>query len=198
MDNKRTLFISLSLAASSVVLSLGSTALGQSESSAASGMAAPAPFTARLGCGQDDGLNERGTVTALEDDPSVTVATIPRTVWRFPTLEVSDPRMGGRVYGYLAGTEWSSASWDDDMGVYSALWHVINDGGEWTGSYAGLRTPETGYANNTIRLEGHGGYEGLYAVIQTDFRDDCGFDVTGYILERDVPAFPQPLPALSE
>ncbi len=75
----------------------------------------------------------------------------------------------------------------------SALWHVVNDGGEWIGEYTTLRTPEHGYATNAIRLVGHGGYEGLFAVIQADFRDDCGWHVEGFILDRDVPAFPEPV-----
>jgi hypothetical protein len=49
-----------------------------------------------------------------------------------------------------------------------------------------------------IRLEGHGGYEGLYAMIQADFRDDSGWDVTGYILERDVPTCPEPVSGLGQ
>jgi hypothetical protein len=38
----------------------------------------------------------------------------------------------------------------------------------------------------------------MYAVIQADFRDDCGWDVTGYILERDLRDFPEPMAAPSQ
>lgn len=183
------------LATSAIILAMSASAVAQSEASPTV-VAPPEPFTAWLACGQDAGLNEASVKLGLEDDSGTSAFEFPRTIWRFPTLQVSDPRMGGSTYNYLSGTEWTNADWDDEISVFSALWHVVNDGGEWIGPYSTLRSPEIGYATNAIRLEGHGGYEGLYAIIQADFLDDCGWDVTGYILERDMPPFPEPEAAL--
>lgn len=133
MRTRRPIIATLAATLAASGLLIGSGALGQDDQLAKSSTALPGPFTARLACGQDDGLNEAGTATELPDDPGTSVSTIPRTIWRFPTLQVSDPRMGGRVYGYLAGTGWSNESWPDEVGVYSALWRVVNDGGEWIG-----------------------------------------------------------------
>ena len=187
----------LTLALATLALATSTTAVGQSEDTVGTSISSPEPFTAWLACGQDVGLNTPSTRIS-DDETGTSVSDAPRTIWRFRPLQVSDPRMDGMTYGYLAGTEWANDSWSDDIGVYSALWHVVNDGGEWIGPYTTLHAPEVGWATNSVRLEGSGDYQGLYAVIQADFRDDCGWDVTGYILERDVPAFPGAAPELSK
>jgi len=193
---RRRHFSGLTVAIVTMTLAGSTIAYSQSDEAADPSVALPQAFTAKLGCGQDVGLNERSIELAPEDADGTSVDEFPRTIWRFRPLQVSDPRMGGNTYGYLAGTEWSNPDWDEEISVFSALWHVVNDGGEWIGPYTTLRNPEIGYATNAIRLEGHGGYEGLYAVIQADFLDECGWDVTGYILERDMPPFPEPAEGL--
>jgi len=184
------------LALAAVALGASASVTAQSDAEGDTTISPPEAFTALLACGQDVGYNEPSVTLSPEDAEGTTVFEFPRTVWYFRTREVSDPRMDGRTYGYLAGTEWSNPSRDEEISVFSALWHVVNEGGEWIGPYSTLRSPEIGYATNSIRLEGHGGYDGLYAIIEADFRDDCGWDVSGFILERDVPPFPEPIEGL--
>jgi hypothetical protein len=184
--------------ASTIILaagSLGSSVLAQSESDPGP-VSPPVPFTAHLACGQYAG-GEPEIKREVIGHPGSTATEIPRLIWRFRAIEASDPRMDGSVLGYLAGFDFGDASGFEDTAVYSALWQVVNEGGQWIGPYSTLVAPEFGYATNAIRLVGSGGYDGLFAVIQADFRDDCGWDVTGYILEQDVPGFPAPMAAVS-
>lgn len=47
------------------------------------------------------------------------------------------------------------------------------------------------YSTFSMRLDGQGGYEGLTAVIEGDFTEDCGFDIRGVVVDGDLPATPE-------
>jgi hypothetical protein len=114
---------------------------------------------------------------------------------------MSDPR--------LEGTHYASGSYDtyrlpstggnlEARIVYRETQRIVNDGGAWQGSMISFvapdeRDPEQGTVAGTTAnvytylLVGEGGYEGLTAIYDQVWDGDCGFDVTGIILEGDLP-----------
>jgi hypothetical protein len=156
-------------------------------------IAMPAKFSGTLACGLpfgrlDGDLGAKTTDSVGEDGVE---RSLVNTIWRFPVVEMSDARLDGRVLGYQEGMDFLSDG--DEIGVYSGLWHVTNDDGEWIGPYSFVRLTPSEYSTVTIRLDGQGGYQGLTAVVEIDWRSDCGWDVQGFILEHSLPEPPLPV-----
>ena len=185
----RTISI-LSAGLLATTLGLGATTVATSAAgSDGTSVAAASGFSGRLGCGT---AHRPGTTTFRQTslDDGTTVVDKSGVVWRFPVYEMSDPRLDGTVLGYLDGSDYLL---DEGVaGVYSALWTIENDGGSWIGHYETMLFPDSqwAYSTNSIRLVGEGDYAGLYAMIETDFRDNCGWDVRGFVVEGDPPASP--------
>ena len=127
-------------------------------------------FTGRLGCGTAGPLSEAVS-------------------WQFPVVEISDERFAGTYVNQLAGYEDGDPD-VDGIGAYSALWEITNEGGGWVGDTASFRFPPESYSTFTVKLDGQGAYEGLTAVLEADFTEDCGFDLRGVVVNGDLPATP--------
>ena len=127
-------------------------------------------FTGRLSCGVQG--------------PSSPVVS-----WQFSVLDVSDERFDGSYVNQLAGYEVGDPD-VDGIGAYSALWEITNEGGAWVGQTASFRFGPESYSTFSMRLDGQGGYEGLTAVMEGDFTEDCGFDIRGVVVDGDLPATP--------
>ena len=127
-------------------------------------------FTGRLGCG-----------TAGPSSQAVS--------WQFPVVEISDERFDGTYVNQLAGYEDGDPD-VDGIGAYSALWEITDEDGSWVGETASFRFPPDSYNTFTVMLDGQGAYEGLTAVMEADFTDDCGFDIRGVVVDGELPATP--------
>jgi len=127
-------------------------------------------FTGRLSCG-------------------VQGPSSPAVSWRFSVLDVSDERFDGSYIEQLAGYEDGDPD-VDGIGAYSTLWEITNEGGAWVGQTASFRFAPESYSTFTVKLDGQGGYEGLTAVMEGDFTEDCGFDIRGVVVDGDLPATP--------
>jgi hypothetical protein len=127
-------------------------------------------FTGRLSCG-----------TQGPSSPAVS--------WQFSVLDVSDERFDGSYVNQLAGYEDGDPD-VDGIGAYSALWEITNEDGAWVGQNSSFRFPPDSYNTFTVKLDGQGAYEGLTAVMEADFNEDCGFDIRGVVVDGDLPATP--------
>lgn len=153
----------------------------------------PTVFDGRLGCGQRFQRPNEGERQSIPD--SVGADGVERSVvsaiWRFPVVDMSDDRFDGRYLGFQEGMDFRLDG--DEIGVFSGLWQITNDGGEWVGAHSFARLSPTEYSTATIRMDGRGGYEGLTAVMEADWRIDCGYDIRGLVVEQSLPEFPDPV-----
>ena len=67
---------------------------------------------------------------------------------------------------------------------------ITNEDGAWVGQTTSFRFPPESYSTFTVKLDGQGAYEGLTAVMEADFSEDCGFDIRGVVVGGDLPATP--------
>jgi hypothetical protein len=104
-------------------------------------------------------------------------------------VDISDDRFAGSYIEQLAGYEDGDPD-VDGIGAYSTLWEITNEGGAWVGQTASFRFGPESYSTFSMRLDGQGGYEGLTAVMEGDFTEDCGFDIRGVVVDGDLPATP--------
>lgn len=110
-------------------------------------------------------------------------------------IEASDPRMSG-LYYYVVNGNGQKLSTPDYGIVESRSWRMENDGGAWTGTTtwvqvgSGSDGPQAMTAEAGI-LIGEGGYEGLIAVIDSDYDPGRAPKGEAVILERSVPPFPE-------
>jgi hypothetical protein len=119
-------------------------------------------------------------------------ASAERTVWKYTVEEVSDPRFDGTHYSHLEG--WEDGDPDmDGIGAYAGLWEIRTDDGSWVGEYDTFRFAPYSYSTFSAQLDGHGAYENLEAIMEADWRDDCGWDLRGVVIGGELPAHPQPL-----
>ena len=79
--------------------------------------------------------------------------------------------------------------------VQSLTTYAENDGGSWVGTGYAYQDPETTGLHYRTVLQGHGGYEGLTAIINLD-EPTFGalFEGTGVIVGPGLPDLPEPAP----
>ena len=109
-------------------------------------------------------------------------------------VEASDPRLSGQYYFAINGNVQNNGS--PDYGVLeSRSWRMENDGGAWTGTSTYVEAGDgTGDGPAAMIAEagiliGEGGYEGLIAVFDSDYRE--GNQGDGVILELLAPPSPE-------
>jgi hypothetical protein len=100
-------------------------------------------------------------------------------VWRYEDLrqesvwEASDPRLSGVVTTVDNWYGWRPSG--QGMAVEPGTYELVNDGGRWTGTGTGLTIegladlPHGQLVSGMILLSGEDGYEGLSALIHTDW-----------------------------
>jgi len=164
-------------------------------------------FTGRLECSDLSVGTIEDVVIASTDEGDLI-----RREWRGPSVrvavtEMSDPRLDGRISTWFNTDEYLIASdetpWQlSDVtpeewprGVTAATTRLTNADGWWH---------DSGYSNNYVNgdsstytnvLTGEGAYEGLTALMESDFDElspYCAWDVHGYIIEGQLPLMPEP------
>ena len=105
----------------------------------------------------------------------------------------SDPRLSGEVAASFSSDVYELE--DRIVAVNVAGVRVHNEDGEWTCSSIDLGRGEwessmTNLADPTVTCVGHGGYEGLSAVVVVD--DDGRLEFEGLIFSGGVPPLPEP------
>jgi hypothetical protein len=175
----------------SSLFSAGAVSLGADDVGSSAGL--PTEFSGRLGCGTPFERTDGRELPSRSDetDEEGIERSFVNAIWQFPVLEMSDPRLDGRFLGYQNGVDFRFEG--DEIGIFSGLWHVTNEGGEWVGAHTFARLSPTEYSTQTVRLSGKGSYEGLTAVIQTEWRADCGYDLRGFVVDSPLPDYPTPV-----
>jgi hypothetical protein len=111
-------------------------------------------------------------------------------------VEASDPRLSGLWYFAINGNGQNLGTGDYGI-LESRSYRMENDGGAWSGTttYADTIDPSTDApaAFEAGILIGEGGYDGLIAYVQADYRDGQRGDAV--ILEVAVPPVPELPPA---
>lgn len=109
-------------------------------------------------------------------------------------VEASDPRLSGLYYFAINGNAENNNTPDYGV-VESRSWRIENDGGAWTGTSTYVQAGD-GSEDGTPAIIaeagifiGEGGYEGLIAVFDSDYREGNQGDAV--ILELSVPPFPE-------
>jgi len=75
---------------------------------------------------------------------------------------------------------------------------IVNDEGAWEGSMLSVQVPAgEGYRSSTTTgvLHGEGAYEGLIAIMESDFDEMAWATSVEGIIEAELPPFPQAMPA---
>jgi len=109
-------------------------------------------------------------------------------------VEASDPRLSG-LYYFAANGNVQSGGTPDYGAVESRSWRMENAGGAWTGTSVYVEVgngsadgPPAMVAESGVFI-GEGGYEGLIAVLDSDYPEGNGGDAV--ILELSVPPIPE-------
>ena len=165
----------------------------------------PSEFTGRLGC---PSYWQAGAVTNVVLAPSSDGNLVRREVrgasYRFPLLEVSDPRFAGTWTVYMDSDQfvYPGVDMDDLLRVISAAQRIENDDGEWLGSDYDAYVPGAPpSAWDLVVLEGEGAYAGYTALTRTNpadptcecFESDdaCIWDVRGVVIAGELPPTPE-------
>jgi hypothetical protein len=159
---------------------------------------APTAFSGHIECGPEV---RSGTTTIRSIEGGGSATSRRDYAWQ-QTATMSDPRLDGTAY--LSGTyvtyRLPGPGGDlEERIAYRETQRIVNDGGAWQGSMNTFVAPDErdpergtrlGTADNvyTYLLVGEGGYEGLTAIYDQVWDRACGFEVTGLILEGDLPA----------
>ncbi len=117
------------------------------------------------------------------------VSSSEAAAYGFSVEDISDERFAGDHISHLTGYEDGDPD-GDGIGAYAALWEVTGADGGWVGDYTTFRFAPESYSTMTVALEGRGTYEGLTALMEADFTDDCGWDVRGVVVDGELPATP--------
>ena len=118
--------------------------------------------------------------------------------YQLSIVSMSDPRLAGTLTDLIDTDQYGAAL--DDLQVGALTWTLQNDDGSWTSQFVSFQTDPTDWSTATLLWNGSGDYEGLVAVTQLDYLpadtgNDCGWDLTGYIVESDLlPDTPEPMP----
>jgi hypothetical protein len=100
------------------------------------------------------------------------------------------------LYYYVANGNGQKLSTPDYAIVESRSWRMENDGGAWTGTTTWVEAGSGSDGPQAITAEagiliGEGGYEGLIAVIDSDYDPGQARRGEAVILERSVPPIPE-------
>lgn len=180
----------VALTVGALVALSGMAAAADGSASEGPGLVPPSEFSGHLDCGIAYGVATIEEMSGLGPEGDITGERLQDWAWRFPVVQISDPRLDGTIVNTSNGYYFSDAA-ENEAGVYVALWSISNADGAWQGPTTNVLLPESGFGTTSTLLTGSGAYEGLSAFMQADWREDCGWDISGYVLEGDLPQAPE-------
>jgi hypothetical protein len=164
-----------------LALSLGSSAVGQSD-------APPGPMSATFWTGRWTFTGgEPGIETSRPGYTEVLGAIVRGDV------AADDPRMVGtwtQVYNFHSAA--GEGSGDGEVGISNGRVRIDSEDGAWVGTMAGYGGGRPVSPQEWYVLEGEGAFDGLTTVFRFD-GDDSSLE--GVIFPSALPALPEPLPA---
>jgi hypothetical protein len=180
---------STTTAAITVALLIGSAVTARAQDGAAP--QPPVEFTGSIACGPPVASDRAGTDTTLEvGDEGLVLSRFRRGAWN-QSIDVSDPRLEGRVYH-----TWESDAYalPGSNGPEIQAWtlRIENEDGAWEEvGYGGSYADGTSMGDGPSVLIGEGTYAGLTAIYEvTAETPPCGIYIRGVIFE-DAP-IPEP------
>ena len=96
------------------------------------------------------------------------------SAWAPLIKDMSDPRLDGRLT-YSSNVDWYTGA-DGQVSLGTATYRIETDDGAWEGSTPFLDADDS--PTSTVVLTGEDAYEGLYAVMGTDWDGIVGFIFT--------------------
>lgn len=114
--------------------------------------------------------------------------------WRIE-YDVDDPRLRGEAYGRMNEYDIKGLP----QGPITTTSYIENEGGSWTGTAQGYQDPESRGQHLRGLLIGHGGYDGLTAILSIDAEYfGAPYEVSGVIVEGPLPPMPEPVSEIPE
>jgi hypothetical protein len=189
-----------------VVVAVGALGLGFGDRSGERGagspdLSPPDSFHGTILCGPDvtgsriayTDLNQEGTELRLAESRG--------GAHRLSIEEMTDPRLEGEPINQLDTDVYGLGADAPEFGALT--WTLRNDDGAWTTQFVSFETDSIDWSTASVSWTGSGGYEGLTALTQLDYRpatpgSDCSWMVTGIVVDSALlPEFPEPLPDLT-